>query len=396
MRLELMTVSELALVRSGGGAPQDANAFTATGHPFVRAGSLPKLLDGADEEDLEKLETATAAEYGLTLFPAGTVLFAKSGMSATKGYVYRLRRPAYIVNHLAALIPRAADDSAFLVRVLQRFPPTVLIKDPAYPSIRLGDIEDMKVLAPSVPTDRRRIAEVLDRAEALRAKRRAAFAKLDTLAQAILLDMFGDPAANPKGWRRRTLGDLITVGPQNGLYKPAGDYGSGTPILRIDAFYAGVVTKLASLKRVRLSADEQALYALREGEIVINRVNSREYLGKSALIPALRETTVFESNMMRFDVDRGTLDPGYLIEYLQTSFVRRHILRSAKDAVNQSSINQQDVKTLPVVVPTLRMQHLFTRQVAAIERLKAAHRASLAEMDALFASLQHRAFRGEL
>jgi len=248
---------------------------------------------------------------------------------------------------------------------------------------------------PSLP-DQRRIADVLDRADALRARRRATLAQLDALTQTLFLDLFGDPAKNPRGWSRKPLGELISAGPQNGLYKPSSDYGSGTPILRIDAFYDGVVTKLASLKRVRISAEEQALYALREGEIVINRVNSPEYLGKSALIPGLSEAIVFESNMMRFDVDRKILDPGYLIQYLQTSFVRRHILRSAKDAVNQSSINQQDVKALPVIVPPLALQRLFTQRLAARERLKAAHDSSRAELEALFESLQHRAFRGEL
>src|SRR3989442_8697 len=134
----------LAEVRSGGGGPQDSKAFSTSGFPFVRAGSLPKLLDGATEYSLELIEPEVARQYGLSLFPAGTVLFAKSGMSATKGHVYRLRNPAYVVNHLAALIPHDPEDSAFLVRVLQRFSPTVLIKDPAYPSIRLGDIESMK------------------------------------------------------------------------------------------------------------------------------------------------------------------------------------------------------------------------------------------------------------
>ena len=265
----------------------------------------------------------------------------------------------------------------------------------AQPALSLDKIKNLPIPLPPLP-EPRRIAEVLDRAEALRAKRRAALAQLDTLTQSIFLEMFGDPATNPKGWLRKTLGDLILVGPQNGLYKPADDYGSGTPILRIDAFYDGVVTKLATLKRVRLSSQEQDLYALREGEIVINRVNSREYLGKSALIPTLHETTVFESNMMRFDVSRDILDPSYLIEYLQTRFVRAHILRSAKDAVNQSSINQQDVKAIPLVVPPLATQRLFARQVTVRDRLKVSHSASNAGLETLFASLQHRAFRGEL
>src|SRR5690606_8450908 len=178
----------------------DARAFTRTGFPFVRAGSLSKLLDGAEESSLELIEPEVADEYGLKLFPAGTVLFAKSGMSATKGHVYRLKGPAYVVNHLAALIPHEPSDSAFLAHALQLYSPTVLIKDPAYPSIRLGDIESMKIQAPSSPRERERIAEILDKADALRAKRRTALAQLDTLTQSIFLDMFGDPVVNGHSW----------------------------------------------------------------------------------------------------------------------------------------------------------------------------------------------------
>jgi len=208
--------------------------------------------------------------------------------------------------------------------------------------------------------------------------------------------MFGDPGTNPRDWPRMMLGDLITSGPQNGLYKPATDYGSGTPILRIDAFYGGVVTGITSLKRVRISDAEAAKYRLFPGDLVINRVNSREYLGKSALIPSLTEPTVFESNMMRFRLDETRIDATYAIHFLQTRFIRDQIDRAAKDAVNQSSINQQDVKAFRVNVPPIALQQLFTRRVAKVDKLKEARCASLAKMDELFISLQHRAFRGEL
>lgn len=256
-------------------------------------------------------------------------------------------------------------------------------------------LSEMLVPLPSV-VEQRRIADALDSSEGLGGKRRATLAKLDTLTQAIFLDMFGDPIPNPKAWPKTTLGELISTGPQNGLYKPSSDYGTGTPILRIDGFYDGEVTEIAGLKRVRISDEERDLYGLQPGEIVVNRVNSREYLGKSALVPSLAEATVFESNMMRFDVDRGLLDPVFLIHFLQTSLVRHHILRAAKDAINQSSINQQDVKAIPILVPSMNEQLTFATRVSAVRRLDAAHQASLTELDHLFASLQHRAFRGEL
>ena len=263
------------------------------------------------------------------------------------------------------------------------------------PRLRPKALADFIIPLPALP-EQRRIAAILDRADALRAKRRAALAQLDTLAQSIFIDMFGDPATNPKGWSRLSLGDLLILGPQNGIYKPMSEYGSGTPILRIDGFYSGVVTKLATLKQVRLSAEEIVHYGLRAGELVLNRVNSMEYLGKSAIIPMLAEPTVFESNMMRIAVNTKKVLPQYVVQFLQTTFIRGQIFTAAKHAVNQSSINQQDVKGFQINLPPLSLQHEFARHVTTVEKLKMVHRASLDELDALFAALQHRAFRGGL
>lgn len=261
-------------------------------------------------------------------------------------------------------------------------------------------VSDKIVLGSCIPlpplTEQRRISAILDQADTLRAQRRQALSEMEGLVQAVFVEMFGDADSNPHNWPLRSLGSLILIGPQNGLYKPSSDYGVGTPILRIDAFYDGVVTKLATLKRLRVTDKELELYGLKTGDLVINRVNSLDYLGKSALIPELAEATVFESNMMRFSVNLAEIDPTYLIQFLQLGFIKRQILSRAKNAVNQSSINQQDVKALNVLLPPLHLQQAFASRIRAIESLKARHRAALTDSDALFSSLQHSAFNGAL
>jgi len=256
-------------------------------------------------------------------------------------------------------------------------------------------LAELEIRLPSIQ-EQRRIAAILDKADALRAKRREALAQFDRLAQSVFVEMFGDPTQNPNRWPTLSLEKLIETGPQNGLYKPANEYGEGVPILRIDAFYDGAVTKLTSLKRLRITNKELELYGLKKNDLVINRVNSLEYLGKSALIPELPEPTVFESNMMRFSINTDTIHPVYLISFLQDDFIKRQVLSFAKNAVNQSSINQQDVKNLQIVLPPRPLQQNFVTRLQAIENLKTQHRTALADLDALFASLQHRAFRGEL
>ena len=387
-------IESFCTVGAGGTPPRDSieRYYEGGTIPWVKSGELRERTIFDTEEHITEV---ALRETNLKMIPAGALLLAMYG--ATVGRLGTLGVPATSNQAVCHIIPDpTVAEVRYLFHALRNQVSDLVARGVggAQPNISQGVVKGLSVPLPPLP-EQRRIAEILDKADAVRAKRRAALAQLDALAQAILVDMFGDPTTNPKGWPHGTLGDFIKVGPQNGLYRPATDYGAGTPILRIDAFYDGVVTKLASLKRVRLSEQELATYALREGEIVINRVNSREYLGKSALIPALTETVVFESNMMRFDIDRNALDPNYLIQYLQTGFVRSHISRSTKDAVNQSSINQQDVKAIPLVLPPIAKQRHYAHRLSAIDRLKGAHRASGAGLDLFFASLQHRAFGGE-
>ena len=233
------------------------------------------------------------------------------------------------------------------------------------PGINRDQLYSTKIPLPPL-AEQRRSAALLDKADAVRAKRRQALAQLDTLLQAVFLNMFGDPVTNPKRWLRVTFGQRIVKGPQNGLYKPSSQYGEGMPILRIDSFYDGVVSNIERLKRVQLEASEKSLYCLRENDIVINRVNSLSHSGKSAIIPPLTETTVFESNMMRMAFDTNHVHPLFVIQYLQSSHIKSQIMNCAKNAVNQSSINQGDVISFQMFEPPLHLQNTFANQVKKV------------------------------
>ena len=142
---------------------------------------------------------------------------------------------------------------------------------------------------------------------------------LDEAVNARFVELFGDPYVNPLKWKKLKIKDAVTIEPQNGLYKPQSDYvtdGTGIPILRIDGFYDGMVTDFASLKRLKCSETERQRYLLLEDDIVINRVNSIEYLGKCAHIKELLEDTVYESNMMRMHFDPEYYNPVYISLHL--------------------------------------------------------------------------------
>lgn len=187
----------------------------------------------------------------------------------------------------------------------------------------------------------------------------------DELVKARFIEMFGEPLTQTitgKGIPVRRLGDIITLGPQNGLYKPQKFYkadGSGTPIVRVDSFYDGHVFDFPSLKRLQCTQEEQELYCLQNGDFVFNRVNgSVEQVGKCALIQEVQETTVFESNVMRIRVNENMVNIYYLAAYLCSDIIRAQIKGTAKIA-NQASINQEDIKNLLVPLPTITHQNEY-------------------------------------
>ena len=239
------------------------------------------------------------------------------------------------------------------------------------------------------------IVNMLNRVSSSIDFRKQQLTKLDELAKARFVEMFGDLVENPKQFPCVLLGSIMTVMPQNGLYKPQSAYVQdkfGTPILRIDGFYNGKVTNFNNLKRLCCTDFEKERYLLVENDIVINRVNSIEYLGKCARISGLQEDTVFESNMMRFHLDDSKVNSTYITTVLCSQYIYRQILTRAKKAVNQASINQGDVQSLNVVVPPLPLQNQFADFVAEVDKSKVEVQKALDQTQLLFDSLMQQYF----
>lgn len=264
----------------------------------------------------------------------------------------------------------------------------------------LRNLSVPRYLEQKLPTppleDQRRFAAILNKADAIRRKRQEAIALTEQLLRSTFLEMFGDPVANLKGWPTVTLASLILEGPTNGLYRPASDYGEGVPIVRIDSFHGGQITDLASLKRVNISQDIIDKFRLSPGQILVNRVNSPEHLGKAALVPSLFEPTVFESNMMRLTVNPERVCPEFLIDQLASHYIKIQIERCRKDASNQSSINQDDVGGFEIRLPPIKTQHRYRDVRSAMHSHRARLQGSRVHADNLFNSLVQRAFTGQL
>ena len=144
-------LGEVADVSAGQGAPQGENNYCSDGIPFIKAGNLESLINGMPEQTMQKVSDLVAKSHRLKLYKTGSVLFAKSGMSCMKGWVYTLKHDCYVVSHLAVITPHMQKtEGGYLNYYFQFNKPNTLVKDAAYPSISLKDIENISIPVPSL------------------------------------------------------------------------------------------------------------------------------------------------------------------------------------------------------------------------------------------------------
>ena len=319
------------------------------------------------------------------------VLYAK-----LRPYLNKVATPGFVgrcSTELVPLLPREGVDRDFLAYLLRRKETvdfaTVSVTGTRMPRTNMKTLMLMRVPFPP-RKEQLRIVKILNHATHIKHLRAQAASRFHELIPAIFIKIFGDPVENPMRWEAEPLGNLILKGPQNGLYRPKSDYGSGTRILRIDCFYDGYVTDPLTWRRVRIDDNVARNYALTEGDIIINRVNSRPFLGKSAIVPNIDEITVFESNMMRLTANYERIHPQVLISMLQIDSTQQRLRQNAKDAINQASINQSDVRALPVIVPPLALQNRFVAITAAAQDIVPTVEAATKTASALSTSLVSR------
>ena len=391
MTWSTVRLADLATVSSGGGAPQDSDAFSAEGVPFVRAGSLVKLLNGQPEERLELLQPDVAAEHRLKLFPAGTVLFAKSGMSATKGHVYQLRQPAYVVNHLAALIPHSEVAGRYLRHVLKFKSPRSLIKDEAYPSIRLGDVENMEVPAPTSEAERGRIAAILDQADELRRKRQRALDRLNQLGQAIFHEMFGDIRTAYGRFGGRTFEEIADVRLGKMLDKGKSNGGTMRPYLR-NANVRWFSFDLTDILEMELSDRELDRFSLKKDDLLICEGGEP---GRCAVWRDASRVMYYQKALHRARLNTSLALPDFVAHWFHNA-AKFGMLADSVTSATIAHLTGEKIKKLEIFQPSIDEQTEFVRRLRAVEEIIACQKSAEGTTAALFHTLQHRAFRGEI
>lgn len=238
--------------------------------------------------------------------------------------------------------------------------------------------------------EQRRIAAMLDKADELRTKRRQALAHLDVPTSSIFQSMFGDPITNPMGWPMVRVGEALESAKYGSSEKAA--LVGATPVLRMNNLTYGGQLDLSQMKYLSGSVDEK--YLVRPGDVLFNRTNSAELVGKTAVYTG-PEPMAYAGYLVRLRT-RASCRPHFLGTFMNLPSTKRVLRNMCKSIVGMANINAQEVQTIKMLLPPVENQNAFEARVTTVSQLKDRHHAQLRELDALFASLQHRVFKGEL
>lgn len=391
--MKVATLNDVAEWGSGGTPKRSIREYFGSEVPWL---SIADLNDGVVNEAKESLTKEGLANSSAKLVPAGTLFIAMYGSIGKLGIAGRAMATSQAI---AFAKPRTeVVDRRYLFHYLLSQRAKFQSRGRGGTQLNIGQ-SDLKAWPIPLPDlrEQRRIADILDKADALRAERRESITQLDALGQSIFNEMFGDALLNVQSFDELPLVELcqkkddIKCGPfgtQLGKneYRP-----TGVPLWGIRQVNSGFSVLpnefLDKSTALRLSA-----YSIEENDIVMTRKGD---VGKCSIYPKGKMSGIMHSDVLRIRLGKDAVTEFVAHQLHHSRAIKRQIDLISQGAIMQG-INVTKLKALRVLVPPLELQEEFARRVVVVENLKSKHRAQLAELDNLFLSLQDRAFKGEL
>ncbi len=380
----MIKLGDVITFRGGGTPRKDVPEYWSDEIPWATVKDFKGLVLERTQDFISPQGLASSAS---NLIPSGHVIIP-TRMALGKAAINAI--DLAINQDLRALIPKVPIDTVYLLHMMlglsdeiQSYGSGATVK-----GITQEKLSELKIPLPPIE-EQRRIAAILDAADALRVKRRESIAQLDALLQSTFLDMFGDPVINQKGWRVAHLGEIASLDrgvskyrPRNAPFLLGGEY----PLVQTgDVANSGGYIRNYNATYSELGLKQSKLWPA--GTLCITIAAN---IAKTGL---LTFDACFPDSVVGFIPDEDSCN----VEYIQALFVFfQEILEKKAPQVAQKNINLQILRSLSIPLPPLSLQRRFASIVEAAERQKARLRAHLDELDTLFASLQSRAFNGEL
>jgi type I restriction enzyme, S subunit len=376
----------------GGSTPKTSVAEYWDGDIFW---VTPKDLSGLDGAYISatprKLTKAGLDSCAASILPSGSVLFSSR---APIGHVAINTAPMATNQGFKSFIPKADLIHQKFLYWWLRLNRTYL--ENLGNGATFKEVSKTVVSAIEIPlpplAEQRKIAAILDQAEALRAKRRASLTELDTLTSSLFLEMFGDPSRRPNGIKVLPLSDITTKITDGVHLKPNYTEG-GVPFISVKDVTSGVL-RFDDCKFI--SREDHLRFTKRckaeRNDILYTKVGAT--YGRSALVDTDREFSIYVSVCL-IKPNRDLVEPIFLNTAMSTAAIKSQADRRIK-GIGVPDLHLDQIQNFLIPLPPLEKQRGFVGHVLAIERMKIAQRQSLSRLDDLFAAIQQRAFRGEL
>jgi len=368
--------------------------YTTSGIPFYRTKEIKELANGKDvttelfisEEKYNEVKT----NFGIPI--EGDMLLTAIGtigeiyiVEKDKNFYFKDGNVLWLKDFKSVSTYYLKFALGLLVEQLKK-----LSNGSTYSALPIEKLKRHKLLLPPI-AEQKRIAEILDRTQSLISKRKEAIAKLDTLTQSVFLEMFGDPVANSKEWIKlpfgevcaTRLGKMLDKNKQTGEHRRLYLRNANVQWFRFD---------LNDVFEMNFNDSELNILRLKYGDLLICEGGES---GRTAIWRDELTECYYQKTLHRARPKSDLANP----EYLARLFWFLAHYGGLSDHITSATIAHltgEKLKLILIPVPPLQLQKEFAQRVEAVEKLKATHRASLSQLEALFASLQHRAFRGEL
>lgn len=372
---------------TSGGTPSRTRADYFGGSiPWIKSGDL---TDGYIDSCEEKITETGLRNSSAKMFSKGTVLLAMYG--ATVGKLGMLSIEAATNQAVCGITPPEDIDRFFLFYFLLSQRQDLINKSTggAQPNISQKIVREL--LLPVPPLEEQcRIVDLLSRAEGIVRLRREAQRKAAEVIPALFNDAFGDLATNPKQWEVVSLGDLLERVDYGSSTKASED-AAGLPLIRMgNVNYAGDFD-LSDLKYVELSPENVARFRIEKGDILFNRTNSKELVGKTGLWESDMEA-IAASYFIRLRVIETMARPFFVWAFMNTPYMKRVIFETARGAIGQANINSRELKAFRVPLPSLETQKLFEARVRDVLALRSLQGAASCRAEGTFNALLARTF----
>lgn len=389
------TLGELCIDKPQYGANAKAIARTSVSQPrYIRITDID-----ANGQLIPNGVAADVSDFSTYLLREGDLLIARSGNTVGKSYLHpKGAEPSLFAGYLIRFQlshKRINPRFAFFFTKSERYNSWLDSKRrvAGQPNINGTEYASLELPLPALP-EQDRIVEVLDQADTLRQQRRQADSIYPRFLTALFHQMFGDPATMSKRYSIGTFEDVL-ISTKNGLYKHADFYGEGIPILKMFNIYQGSL-RMDRVDRVTLEPAEHQAYRLSVGDILFNRVNTPELVGKCAVIDQNADGAVFESKNIRAILDLKKVSPYFACFFYNTEYGHKELTRRLKHAAGMATITGPHVREAPFPQVPLDLQLKFEGHCQTMAKSWTESLKSASTLETLFQTLLHRAFDGSL